>query len=92
MISDGSEATDGTAGETGPPALRDGEVISLGSQVIRAAGGRPLTMQWEAKVATGQHGKLLAREQAAAIREVLAWIARERSQDDEPDETPEETN
>ena len=41
-------------------------------------------MQWEVKVATGQHGRLLAREQAAAIREVLARVARERSRDDMP--------
>ena len=74
-------------GEAGPPGLRDGDIISLGSQrVPDARGGRPLTMHWQIKVASGQHGRLLAREQAAAVREVLAWIARERSPDDEPDD------
>jgi hypothetical protein len=47
---------------------------SLGSQAMRDAGvGSPLTMQWEIKAATRQYGKLLAWEQAAAIREVPAW-------------------
>ena len=67
---------------------RDGDIISLGSQQIPdTREGRPLTMHWEIKVATEQHGCLLAREQAAAIREVLAWIARERSRHDEPDDS-----
>ena len=35
-------------------------------------------MEFEARVATGKAGEALAREQAAAIREVLAWIARNR--------------
>jgi hypothetical protein len=39
----------------------------------------------EIKIATGQQGRLLAREQAAAIREVRTWIARERPRQDEPD-------
>jgi hypothetical protein len=88
MTSGEGEATDGTTADAGPPALQDGEVISPVPQVIRhAGGGVPLTMQWEVKVATGQEGKLLAREQAAAIREILAWMARKRYQDDEPGET-----
>ena len=46
---------------------RDGDIISLGSQQIPdTRGGRRLTMHWEIKVATEQHGCLLAREQAAA--------------------------
>lgn len=36
-------------------------------------------MHWEVKIATGREGELLAREQAAAIRQVLAWVARTRS-------------
>jgi len=44
-------------------------------------------MHWEVKIATGQHGRLLAREQATAIREVLAWVTRERSRDNEPDDS-----
>lgn len=46
--------------------------------------GPPLAMQFEAQVATGKAGEALALEQAAAIREVLAWIAcnREPSDDD----------
>jgi hypothetical protein len=32
-------------------------------------------MEFEAKVATGKDGERLALEQAAAIREVLAWDA-----------------
>jgi len=83
MTSDGDTTSDGTPSETGRLTVRDGDVISLGSQMIRDAGGSmPLTMQWEIKIATSQHGKLLAQEQATAIREVLAWIARERSMDE----------
>jgi len=44
-------------------------VIRLGSQVHPGTNGsQPLVMEFEA----------LAREQATAIREVLAWIARNR--------------
>ena len=92
MTSDGDTTSDGTPSETGRLTVRDGDVISLGSQMIRdslgsqmirdAGGSMPLTMQWEIKIATSQHGKLLAQEQATAIREVLAWIARERSMDE----------
>jgi len=39
-------------------------------------------MEFEAKVATGKDGEMLALEQAAAIREVLAWIARNRGRND----------
>ena len=64
MTSEGDAATDGTCGEPAPPVLQDGEVIDLGSQVVSdCGGGSPLTMQWEIKIATGHHGKLLAREQ-----------------------------
>jgi hypothetical protein len=35
-------------------------------------------MEFEARVATGKAGEALALRQAAAIREVLAWIARNR--------------
>ena len=83
MTSDGDTTSDGTPSETGRLTVRDGDVISLGSKMIRdASGSMPLTMQWEIKIATSQHGKLLAQEQATAIREVLAWIARERSMDE----------
>lgn len=36
-------------------------------------------MHWEVKIAAGREGELLAREQAAAIRQVLAWGASTRS-------------
>ncbi len=36
-------------------------------------------MAFEIRRAEGAEGEALAREQAAAIREVLAWIARRRS-------------
>ncbi len=36
-------------------------------------------MRWEAKIATGREGELLAREQAAAIRQVLTRAASTRS-------------
>ena len=65
------------ADETAEP--RDGRVIRLGSQVLPGTNGsQPLVMEFEARVATGKAGEALAREQAAAIREVLAWIARNR--------------
>ena len=40
-------------------------------------------MDFEARVATGKAGEALALEQAAAIREVLAWIARDREPSDD---------
>jgi len=40
-------------------------------------------MEFEARVATGQAGETLALEQAAAIREVLACIARNREPSDD---------
>lgn len=65
------------ADETAGP--RDGRVIRLGSQLLLGANGsQPLVMEFEARVVTGEAGEALAREQAAAIREVLAWIARNR--------------
>lgn len=71
--SDALPAADETAGS------RDGRVIRLGSQVFPGTNGsQPLVMEFEARVATGKAGEALAREQAAAIREVLAWIARNR--------------
>jgi hypothetical protein len=73
-----------TSSDANPPAdeaagSRDGRVIRLGSQVLPGTNGsHPLVMEFEARVATGKAGKALARAQAAAIREVLAWIARNR--------------
>ncbi|HUN38495.1 MAG TPA: hypothetical protein VMU95_41425 [Trebonia sp.] len=80
-----------TSSEAIPPAEetagpRDGRVIRLGSQVLPGKNGsQPLVMEFEARVATGKADEALAREQAAAIREVLAWIARNResSNDDQ---------
>jgi hypothetical protein len=47
-------------------------------------GGEPLVTEFEARVVTSPGAEPLAREQAAAIREVLAWIAsRQQSPDDE---------
>jgi len=40
-------------------------------------------MDFEARVATGKAGEALALEQAAAIREVLAWITRNREPNDD---------
>lgn len=39
-------------------------------------------MEFEARVATGKANEALALEQAAAIREVLAWVARNREPSD----------
>ena len=53
--------------------------INLGTCTVYSPdGGKPLVMEFEARVATGKVGGALALEQAAAIREVLAWIARNR--------------
>ena len=40
-------------------------------------------MEFEARVATGKAGEALALKQAAATREVLAWIARNREPRDD---------
>ena len=70
------------ADETAGP--RDGRVIRLGSQVLPGTNGsQPPVMEFEARVATGKAGEALALEQAAAIREVLAWIARDREPSDD---------
>ena len=85
-----------TSSDANPPANetpgpRDGEVIRLGSQVLPGTNGsQPLVMEFEARVATGKVGEALAREQAAAIREVLAWIARNRESGND-DQSPEGT-
>jgi hypothetical protein len=71
-----SEAIPPADETTGPP---DGRVIRLGSQVVPGTNGsQPLVMEFEAQVANGKAGEALVRGQAAAIREVLAWIARNR--------------
>lgn len=76
MTSDGDAAADSAPG---PPNAEGGGVIRLGSHLISAPdGGSPLVMEFEARVATGQQDQQLALEQAAAIRQVLAWIARNR--------------
>jgi hypothetical protein len=70
-----------TSSEAIPPVdetteARDGRVVRLGSQVFPGTNGsQPLVMEFEARVATGKAGEALAREQAAAIREVLALVA-----------------
>ena len=62
------------AGEAAGP--RDGRVIRLRSQVFPGTNvTQPLVMELEARVATGTAGEALAREHAAAIREVIAWTA-----------------
>lgn len=41
-------------------------------------------MEFETRIVTGHGGETIARGQAAAIRQVLAWIAsRQQSRDDE---------
>jgi hypothetical protein len=82
-----------TSNDTDPPARgarggerpRDGDVIKLGRHVAsRVNGGQPLVMEFEARIVTGPGAEPLAREQAIAIRKVLAWIAsRQQSPDDE---------
>ena len=58
--------------------------IKPGTCTVRSTdGGKPLVMDFEARVATGKAGEALALEQAAAIREVLAWIARDREPSDD---------
>lgn len=71
MTSDGDAAAGGTPGR---PDAKSGGVIRLGSP----DGGSPLVMEFQSTVATGQQGKQFRLEQAAAIRQVLAWIARKR--------------
>lgn len=76
MTSDGDAAAGGAPGR---PDAKSGGVIRLGSHLIPAPdGGSPLVMEFQATVATGQQGQHLALEQAAAIRQVLAWIALNR--------------
>lgn len=76
------------SGETALPAHQDGD-IELGSQVVPDEHGRrPLTMYWEIKVAAGRHGKRVAQEQAAAIRDVLAWVTQQRSRHGQPGASP----
>jgi hypothetical protein len=54
----------------------DGDVVSFGSRELRGEGqSRPLTVRWEIGVAAGKRGDLLALEQTAAIRDMLAWLA-----------------
>ena len=59
------------------------DTVRLGTRTVSGPeGGRPLVMEFEAKVATGKDGEMLALERAAAIREVLARIARNRGRND----------
>jgi hypothetical protein len=54
----------------------DGDVVSFGSRELRGEGqGRPLTVRWEVEVATGKRGEMVALAQAAAIWDMLAWLA-----------------
>ncbi len=90
LISGPGTPAHGMPGRAGPAALQDDDLISLGSQVIRdVRGGRLLTLHWEIRVAAGRHGKRLVLEQAAAIRDVHAWIARKRSWHEDPGSTAE---
>lgn len=71
--------TAGTAGR------RDGNVIRLGRHVVPGTPGRqPLVMKFEGRIVTGRGAESLAQKQAAAIRDVLDWIASERLLDDSP--------
>lgn len=82
-----------TSSDTDPPARdapgrkgpRDGDVIKLGRHVVSGLnGGQPLVMEFEARIVTGAGAEPLARAQAVAIREVLAWVAsKQQSPDDE---------
>lgn len=70
-----SSNTDPPARETPDVAGSQGsDVIRLGRQVIPASNGRqvPLIMEFELRVEKGPVSESLAREQAAAIRQVLA--------------------
>ena len=61
---------------TGP---RNGQATRPGSQALPGPNGsQPLVTDFEARVVTGKAGQALALEQAAAIREVIAWITRNR--------------
>ncbi|GAB2987548.1 hypothetical protein GCM10023080_061540 [Streptomyces pseudoechinosporeus] len=49
----------------------------------------PLTVTWEIEIAEGEDaededGEALARHQAQAVLEVLAWIVEQRRQEDSP--------
>jgi len=72
------------ASDTPGGAGRDHDPVRLGGYIVRSpGGGRPLVMEFEARIATGKAGERLALEQAAAIREVLAWIASKREPGDD---------
>jgi hypothetical protein len=76
-----ADADSKAPGETGQPYRGP---IRLGTcRVGGPDGGRPLVMEFEARVTTGKDGEMLALEQAAAIREVLVWIVRNRGLNDD---------
>lgn len=80
-----------TAGTPAGPQPRGDRTISRGTHVVSSPDApHPLVMEFQARVVTGPTAEPLAREQAAAIREVLTWIARKHSpenrQSDRPDE------
>lgn len=72
---------------------------SLGVEAERSAGGhagsgrrgrrRPLAFRFEICVVGGPEGEELARAQAAAIRDVVLWVAEHRREADREPETPE---
>ncbi len=77
-------SSDANPPANGTPEPHDGKKIRPGRQVLPDTNGsQPLVMEFEARVVTGKAGEALAMEQAAAIREALAWIARNRELNDD---------
>jgi len=66
---------------------RDGGVIRFKPQELPGKHrSKPLTVQWEIEVATGKRGEIVALAQAAAIQEVLDWMAtRKSAQGEQPE-------
>jgi hypothetical protein len=62
----------------------DGDVIQFEPQELpRKRGAKPMTIQFEIEVATGERGEILAHAQTAAIQDVLDWLASRKPGEDE---------
>ena len=74
-----------SAGDTPDEAgQHPSDPVKPGTLTVRSPDrGKPLAMEFETLIATGKADKALVLEQAAAIREVLAWIARNREPSDD---------
>jgi hypothetical protein len=83
--------SDDNAGEPQPGSPSGDVLAELSGNVIRfkpeelpgKRGTKPLAIQFEIEVATGKRGEIVALAQAAAIRDVLDWLASRRPGKDE---------